>query len=89
MSNATEKRVPIINPDAYPQMIEMFEQSIARHQAEIDKAHGLIEAIGEGEGPDLYPNEDLVCEALELLINDREESIDKLHEGIAELKPHV
>lgn len=89
MSNETETRVALINPDAYPRMIQMFKESIERHQADIDKAHDLIEAFGEGEHEDLYEHEDLICEALNLLINEKEESITRLHEGIAELEPHV
>lgn len=87
MSNNTEtKSVSLINPDAYPQMIEMFKQSIESHQRDIDKAHDLIEAFGEGEHEDLFEHEDLICDALNLLINDKEESIARLHEGIEELE---
>jgi hypothetical protein len=87
MSKPTEtKSVPIINPDAFPMMIEMFKQSVERHTAEIEKIEALVEAIEEGESDlELGQHEDLILDALQALVNKREEDIKVQEVGITEL----
>ena len=88
MSKTTQtKSVPLINPDAYPMMIEMFEQSVERHAAEIEVAETLCEQIEDGESDlELGRHEDLILDALRALISKREEDIEVQEVGIKELK---
>ena len=92
MSNTQEtetKSVPFINPDAYPQMVEMFEQSVRRHTATVENAEKLIESIDEGDVELPYGTDDLVITALGLLIDAREDDIEGLEAGIEEVKSAI
>ena len=89
MSNTQEtstESVPLINPDAYPQMIEMFKQSVKRHTEEIENAEKLIESIDEGDIDLPYGSDDLIITALGLLIDTREDDIEGLEAGIKEFE---
>lgn len=85
MSNTTET-VPLINPDAYPQMVEMMQDTVRRNIEIIDRSEVLIERLEECESL-LNPKEcELAIQALRVLINEKESGIDDAEAGIAQLK---
>lgn len=85
-NNTTTGTVPVINPDAYPQLVEMLKDSLRRHNEELELAEALIETIEtEGVGDLSRAQDDVVCSALQLLICKKEEDIAVTQTGIDEL----
>jgi hypothetical protein len=89
MSNNTEtKSIPLINPGSEPMILEMFEQSAERHERAIERLDQLLGILDEeGELPELDMTDmDLVREALNLALRDREDALDAVNGGIEEMK---
>ncbi|MHC4237560.1 MAG: hypothetical protein ACYSSM_04815 [Planctomycetota bacterium] len=90
MSNTQEtetESVPLINPDALPQLIEMIEDSVRRHTEAIETAEKLIERLDETEDHGIAWEEcDLIIKALGLLIEAREEDIEVQEQGLVQMK---
>lgn len=87
MSNETKTVTPLIAPGAEPRICQMFRESIESHSKDIERAEAIQERLDEGEDHGLdWPDCELVMQALNMLIHDKEESIRKLEEGIEELE---
>jgi hypothetical protein len=84
----TKQFTPLVaTPEAYMRFEEMFRQSVERYEDSIKRAHELIESVGEGEitkGEFFLDraSEDVLGEALQMLINEYEDRIADLEKGI-------
>jgi len=86
MSNTAEtESVPLINPDAYPQMIEMMQDTVRRNIEIIKRSEVLIERLEECESLLDTKECELVTQALRVLINEKESGIDDADNGIKAL----
>jgi hypothetical protein len=90
MSNTQEtetESVPLINPDALPQLIEMIEDSVRRHTEAIETAEKLIERLDETEDHGIAWEEcDLIIKALGLLIEVQEQGLVQMKEAAAKIE---
>ena len=75
--------VPLINPQAYPLMQEVCQDSIKSHNKELSIALKAIETL------DIYgsieldnPTIEVICEALEGYATRKEETLDGLEEAV-------
>lgn len=90
MSKTTETNIPLINPDAYPQMIEMMEDTVRRNIETIDEAERLLRLVEDSELAcelaDKGMSADVLGQALRMLINEKESGIEDAENGIKELE---
>lgn len=88
----TDNFVPMtITPQGMENMRKLFVESIERYQTDISKAEALIEEIDldGGLSDALHPYQELACDALSLLIDNREAKIADLQAGVADIDKSV
>ena len=89
-NNNNTNTVPVINPDAYPQLLEMLKDSLRRHTDELKLAEAMLDRIEE-DGISVFSREEdeMVTSALLLLVAKKEEDIAVTEIGIAEFEAAI
>ena len=78
--------VPLINPEAYPLIVGVCEDSIRSHNKELSIALKAIETLGIYGSSELdNPTIEVVCEALEAYAASKEEAVDNLEDAVNKL----